>query len=194
MPGMNSGLSPADPTLVAAFRSALLHQGAIALILIAFLGLAWATARVWRRTATGTKPDARNRTAGLAVRRWRIGGSASRRPVGCCGSGSGCSGSWTGSCRSSRRWRPGWPRRSSGPPQRPRRPGSSTWSTGAGPSGPTTPSSPARPRCGSRSVSAPGSSPRRTGRGPGWPGWPAWPGASSCGCSGSRSAGSSRPA
>ena len=29
MPGMNSGLSPADPTLVAAFRSALLHQGAV---------------------------------------------------------------------------------------------------------------------------------------------------------------------
>ena len=31
MPGMNTGLSPADPTLVAAFRSALLHQGVIAL-------------------------------------------------------------------------------------------------------------------------------------------------------------------
>ncbi len=28
MPGMNSGLSPDDPTLVAAFRSALLHKGA----------------------------------------------------------------------------------------------------------------------------------------------------------------------
>ena len=48
MPGMNSGLSPADPTLVAAFRSALLHQGAIALLIIVFLGLLWATARTWR--------------------------------------------------------------------------------------------------------------------------------------------------
>jgi len=48
VPGMNSGLSPADPTLVAAFRSALLHQGAIALLIIAFLGLLWATARTWR--------------------------------------------------------------------------------------------------------------------------------------------------
>jgi cytochrome oxidase Cu insertion factor (SCO1/SenC/PrrC family) len=48
VPGMNSGLSPADPTLVAAFRSALLHQGAIALIIIVFLGLLWATARTWR--------------------------------------------------------------------------------------------------------------------------------------------------
>jgi len=27
VPGMNSGLGPSDPTLVAAFRSALLHQG-----------------------------------------------------------------------------------------------------------------------------------------------------------------------
>ena len=53
MPGMNSGLSPADPTLVAAFRSALLHQGAIALLIIVFLGLLWATARTWRRPAAG---------------------------------------------------------------------------------------------------------------------------------------------
>jgi cytochrome oxidase Cu insertion factor (SCO1/SenC/PrrC family) len=52
VPGMNSGLSPDDPTLVAAFRSALLHQGAIALLIIAFLWLAWATARTVRpRTA-----------------------------------------------------------------------------------------------------------------------------------------------
>ena len=48
MPGMNSGLSPDDPTLVAAFRSALLHQGFIALLIVVFLGLLWATARVWR--------------------------------------------------------------------------------------------------------------------------------------------------
>ena len=47
MPGMNSGLNPADPTLVAAFRSALFHQGAIALIAIVFLWLIWATARTW---------------------------------------------------------------------------------------------------------------------------------------------------
>ena len=48
MPGMNSGLSPDDPTLVAAFRSALLHQGAVALIAVVFLWLIWATARTWR--------------------------------------------------------------------------------------------------------------------------------------------------
>ena len=43
MPGMNSGLDPADPTLVAAFRAALLHQGAIALLIIVLLALLWAT-------------------------------------------------------------------------------------------------------------------------------------------------------
>ena len=52
---MNSGLSPADPMLVAAFRSALLHQGAIALLIIAFLWLLWATARTWRLTTPGAK-------------------------------------------------------------------------------------------------------------------------------------------
>ena len=54
MPGMNSGLSPSDPTLVAAFRSALLHQGAIALLMLAFLWLLWATARTWRRPAASS--------------------------------------------------------------------------------------------------------------------------------------------
>jgi cytochrome oxidase Cu insertion factor (SCO1/SenC/PrrC family) len=50
VPGMNSGLSPSDPTLVAAFRSALLHQGGIALAIVVFLLLLWATARTWRST------------------------------------------------------------------------------------------------------------------------------------------------
>jgi cytochrome oxidase Cu insertion factor (SCO1/SenC/PrrC family) len=58
VPGMNSGLSPGDPTLVAAFRSALLHQGAIALILVVFLWLVWATARTWPFTAPGVRPKA----------------------------------------------------------------------------------------------------------------------------------------
>jgi cytochrome oxidase Cu insertion factor (SCO1/SenC/PrrC family) len=58
VPGMNSGLSPADPILVAAFRSALLHQGAIALLIFAFLWLLWATARAWRLTVPAAKPAA----------------------------------------------------------------------------------------------------------------------------------------
>jgi cytochrome oxidase Cu insertion factor (SCO1/SenC/PrrC family) len=48
VPGMNSGLSPSDPTLVAAFRNALLHQGAIALAVMVFLLLLWFTMQVWR--------------------------------------------------------------------------------------------------------------------------------------------------
>ena len=66
MPGMNSGLNPADPTLVAAFRSALLHQGAIALIAIVFLWLIWATARTWRVAPTTGKGGAAS-AAGQAV-------------------------------------------------------------------------------------------------------------------------------
>jgi cytochrome oxidase Cu insertion factor (SCO1/SenC/PrrC family) len=55
VPGMNSGLSPDDPTLVAAFRSALLHQSAIALLIVAFLWLLWATMRTWRLVTPGAK-------------------------------------------------------------------------------------------------------------------------------------------
>ena len=58
MPGMNSGLNVNDPAVVAAFRSALLHQALIALLIFALLGLAWAGLRAWRpggmpRTAPG---------------------------------------------------------------------------------------------------------------------------------------------
>ncbi len=66
MPGMNSGLNPADPTLVAAFRSALLHQGAIALLVIAFLWLVWASTRAWRLTAPGAKAAGNGSGAGAA--------------------------------------------------------------------------------------------------------------------------------
>lgn len=58
---MNSGLSPSDPTLVAAFRSALLHQGAIALLILVFLWLLWAAARTWRPAAS---PGTGGATAG----------------------------------------------------------------------------------------------------------------------------------
>jgi hypothetical protein len=45
MPGMNSGVNVSDPTVIAAFRTALLHQGLIALLIFAALGLAWLLAR-----------------------------------------------------------------------------------------------------------------------------------------------------
>jgi cytochrome oxidase Cu insertion factor (SCO1/SenC/PrrC family) len=47
MPGMNSGLNISDPTVVAAFKAALLHQGLIALAIFAVLGLAWVSVRAW---------------------------------------------------------------------------------------------------------------------------------------------------
>jgi cytochrome oxidase Cu insertion factor (SCO1/SenC/PrrC family) len=57
MPGMNSGLNPANPTLVAAFKSALLHQGLIVLAVIVVLALTWVSIREWmpssKVTSTG---------------------------------------------------------------------------------------------------------------------------------------------
>jgi len=70
VPGMNSGLSPSDPVLVAAFRSALLHQGVIALFMVVFLWLIWATARTWR-PATATGKGSRDRAAAVAEARGR---------------------------------------------------------------------------------------------------------------------------
>ena len=45
MPGMNSGLNADDPTVVAAFRAALLHQGLIILAVFALLSIAWVAVR-----------------------------------------------------------------------------------------------------------------------------------------------------
>jgi cytochrome oxidase Cu insertion factor (SCO1/SenC/PrrC family) len=47
VPGMNSGLSPNDPTLEAAFRSALIHQGVIAAVILAALLVLWGVSRDW---------------------------------------------------------------------------------------------------------------------------------------------------
>jgi cytochrome oxidase Cu insertion factor (SCO1/SenC/PrrC family) len=47
MPGMNSGLNVNDPTVVAAFRTALLHQGLIALAIFFIVGLVWLSLRAW---------------------------------------------------------------------------------------------------------------------------------------------------
>ena len=65
MPGMNSGVNIDDPTVVAAFKAVLLHQGLIALLIFTLLGLAWVSVRAWQpfaRTgaakAPGTLADA----------------------------------------------------------------------------------------------------------------------------------------
>jgi cytochrome oxidase Cu insertion factor (SCO1/SenC/PrrC family) len=62
VPGMNSGLSPTDPTIEAAFRSALLHQGLIAAAIFALLWLAWSASRNWvAATAVAARPEAEPR-------------------------------------------------------------------------------------------------------------------------------------
>jgi cytochrome oxidase Cu insertion factor (SCO1/SenC/PrrC family) len=56
MPGMNSGLNDNNPTLVAAFRAALLHQGLIVLLIFALLAVAWVSAREWLRPGKAIRP------------------------------------------------------------------------------------------------------------------------------------------
>src|SRR5947209_7608958 len=94
---MNSGLSPSDPVLVAAFRSALLHQGAIALIMIVLLWVIWATARTRRRATPG--PASGTAAPGMAEPRgrWllRGGGAGPVRLVGLGGLVSYLTGHWS---------------------------------------------------------------------------------------------------
>ncbi|HEY3906241.1 MAG TPA: SCO family protein [Streptosporangiaceae bacterium] len=57
MPGMNAGLNINDAQVVAAFGRALLHQGLIAVLLFATLGIIWVTARAWLSQPTqSTQP------------------------------------------------------------------------------------------------------------------------------------------
>ena len=45
MPGMNAGLDANDPVVVAAFRTALIHQGIVALLIFLLVSAVWAGAR-----------------------------------------------------------------------------------------------------------------------------------------------------
>ena len=53
MPGMDSGLNVADPTVVAAFRAALLHQALIVLAIFAVLSVVWVSVRGRAENAAG---------------------------------------------------------------------------------------------------------------------------------------------
>jgi cytochrome oxidase Cu insertion factor (SCO1/SenC/PrrC family) len=53
MPGMNSGLSDTNPTIVAAFRAALLHQGLLILAVLVVLALGWISIREFVPSAHG---------------------------------------------------------------------------------------------------------------------------------------------
>jgi cytochrome oxidase Cu insertion factor (SCO1/SenC/PrrC family) len=69
MPGMNSGLNVSDPAVVAAFKAALVHQGLIALLIFALVGLAWVTVRTWTPAAAGAAAGAPG--SALAEPAWR---------------------------------------------------------------------------------------------------------------------------
>jgi cytochrome oxidase Cu insertion factor (SCO1/SenC/PrrC family) len=68
MPGMNSGLNISNPTVVAAFKAALLHQGLIAVLIFTVLGLAWVSVRAWLPAAAS---HGRQADAGPAEPAWR---------------------------------------------------------------------------------------------------------------------------
>jgi cytochrome oxidase Cu insertion factor (SCO1/SenC/PrrC family) len=75
---MNSGLSDTNATLVAAFRTALLHQGLLIALLLAVLALAWFGVREWLPGAVSARPpgtlEARHAAPEAAARRLlRIG-------------------------------------------------------------------------------------------------------------------------
>jgi cytochrome oxidase Cu insertion factor (SCO1/SenC/PrrC family) len=60
MSGMNSGINVNDPTVVAAFKAALVHQGIIALLIFFLLGFAWLAVRAWlpaQAAAAGGAPS-----------------------------------------------------------------------------------------------------------------------------------------
>ena len=91
MPGMNSGVNISDPTVVAAFKTALLHQGLAALLIFALIGLVWLSLRAFLPATAGPSAP---------------GSLTADRPGGrCCASASACCGYSTASCRRSRRWR-----------------------------------------------------------------------------------------
>ncbi len=53
MPGMNTGLDAGNPAVVAAFRTALIHQGLLALVIFAVLAAAWLGLRLLRGATAG---------------------------------------------------------------------------------------------------------------------------------------------
>ena len=63
MPGMNSGPDRPDPAVVAAFRAALLHQGLIAVLILAVLAGAWAVMQARRRARAPAAHQAGRRRA-----------------------------------------------------------------------------------------------------------------------------------
>ena len=83
MPGMNSGVNVNDPMVIAAFKSALVHQGIIALLIFGLLGLAWITVRAWLPAAAqpGGKRDRQARRGRPGRARLAAGAAGRLRPA-----------------------------------------------------------------------------------------------------------------
>jgi hypothetical protein len=66
MPGIDAGLNENNPTIVAAFHTALLHQGLLVLLILAVAGLTLNALRSlgFRRTSNAGVPDARTSLSG----------------------------------------------------------------------------------------------------------------------------------
>src|SRR5256886_2600952 len=74
MPGMNSGVNVNDPTVIAAFKATLTHQGIIALLIFGLLGLAWIAVRARQPVAaqdTAQAGPADSPTGAVAEPVWR---------------------------------------------------------------------------------------------------------------------------
>ena len=78
MPGMNNGLDPSDPTVVAAFRAALLHQGVVALLIFAVLSVLWVSVRP-QASRAGSGKGARHPLAWVRAGLWAYGEPAGRQ-------------------------------------------------------------------------------------------------------------------
>ena len=181
MPGMNSGIDVSDPVVVAAFKAALVHQGLIALLIFALVGLSWVTVRTWTPAGAG----AGTRGPVLAEPAWRrllrigfgliwiLDGILQAQPKMAVGLPSQVI---EPIAASSPRWVQqvvNW--------------AGTNWSYHPMQAGAVGGMDPGR----DRHLAA---RPRRAARCPAWPGWSASAGAWWCGCSASRSAGSSLPA
>jgi cytochrome oxidase Cu insertion factor (SCO1/SenC/PrrC family) len=73
MAGMNSGINANDPTVVAAFRAALVHQGIIALMIFILLALGWASIKAWSPQLTAKATGAVRQPEPAGRRLLRIG-------------------------------------------------------------------------------------------------------------------------
>jgi cytochrome oxidase Cu insertion factor (SCO1/SenC/PrrC family) len=77
MPGMNTGLSTNNPAIVSAFKTALLHQGLVVLLIIALISVAWnvqrsAQLRRARAGEAGTSNSTTSRPEPVARRLLRV--------------------------------------------------------------------------------------------------------------------------